>query len=56
MTERDFDLGDLALLLLAGFMAHVRDRLLADGDPDAAEIVADLVEIADDAVGRRCAG
>lgn len=50
------DLGDLALLLLAGFMAHVRDRLLEDGYPDAAEVVADLVEIADDAVGRRCTG
>lgn len=46
--EREPDLGDLVVVLLASTMAGLRDRLLADGFEPAAELVADLVEIADD--------
>ena len=42
------DLGDLVLVLLAGSLAGLRDRLEGDGFPDAASLVADLVEMADD--------
>lgn len=42
------DLGDLMIVLLAGTLAGLRDRLEADGFLPAAELVADLVEIADD--------
>lgn len=41
------DLGDIVVLLLAGTLAGLRDRLAGDGFDDAAELVADLVEIAD---------
>src|SRR5688500_4430200 len=42
------DLGDLVVVLLAGTLARLRDRLEADGFSPPAELVADLVEIADD--------
>ena len=42
------DLGDLVVVLLAGTLAGLRDRLESDGFSPAAELVADLVEIADD--------
>lgn len=42
------DLGDLVVVLLAGTLAGLRDRLDCDGFTPAAELVADLVEIADD--------
>ena len=42
------DLGDLVVILLAGTLAGLRDRLAEDGFDPAAELVADLVEIADD--------
>lgn len=42
------DLGDLVVVLLAGTLAGLRDRLAEDGFDPAAELVADLVEIADD--------
>ena len=42
------DLGDLIVMLLAGTLAGLRDRLEVDGFEPAAELVADLVEIADD--------
>jgi len=42
------DLGDLVVLLLAGTLAGLRDRLESDGFSPAAELVADLVEITDD--------
>jgi hypothetical protein len=49
------DLGDLVVVLLAATMAGVRDRLLSDGYEGAAELVAELVELADDFVTRgRC--
>ncbi|HVF53094.1 MAG TPA: hypothetical protein VNC78_05740 [Actinomycetota bacterium] len=44
---KDFDLGDLVVVLLAGTLAGLRDRLLEDGFEDAGELVSDLVEIAD---------
>jgi hypothetical protein len=41
------DLGDLVIVLLAGSLAGLRDRLFQDGFADAADLVADLVEVAD---------
>ncbi len=42
------DLGDLIVVLLASTLAGLRDRLASDGFHGASELVADLVEIADD--------
>ena len=42
------DLGDLVVVLLAGTLAGLRDRLAEDGFERAAELVADLVDVADD--------
>ena len=51
VTEtRTPDMGDLIVVLLASTLAGLRDRLLDDGFEDAAELVADLVEIADEYV------
>ena len=41
------DLGDIVVLLLAGTLAGLRDRLTTDGFERASEVVGDLVEIAD---------
>jgi hypothetical protein len=41
------DLGDLVIVLLAGTLAGLRDRLAQDGFPRASELVALLVEVAD---------
>lgn len=41
------DLGDVVVLLLAGTLAGLRDRLDDDGFTRAGELVGDLVEIAD---------
>ncbi|MGH2730784.1 MAG: hypothetical protein ACRDJI_09295 [Actinomycetota bacterium] len=46
------DLGDLVIVLLAGSLAGLRDRLFSDGFTDAAELVADLVEVADGYLAR----
>jgi hypothetical protein len=46
------DLGDLVVVLLAASLAGLRDRLVADGFDDAAGLVADLVEVADDHIAR----
>ncbi len=46
------DLGDLVVVLLAGTLAGLRDRLAGDGFEDAADLVADLVEIVDDYLTR----
>jgi len=46
------DLGDLVLVLLAGTLAGLRDRLVDDGFEPAADVVADLVEITDDYLTR----
>lgn len=50
MTVQDAspDLGDLIVVLLASTLAGLRDRLHFDGFDDAADLVADLVETADD--------
>ena len=42
------DLGDLIVVLLASSMAGLRDRLYYDGFEPAADLIADLVEAADD--------
>ena len=42
------DMGDLIVVLLAGTLAGLRDRLREDGFHPAAELVTDLVEITDD--------
>ena len=46
--EDDPNLGDLIVVLLASTLAGLRDRLHYDGFDDAAELVGDLVETADD--------
>lgn len=42
------DLGDLMIVMLAGTLAGVRDRLRSDGFEAASDLVAILVDIADD--------
>ncbi len=46
------DLGDLVIVLLAGTLAGLGDRLHRDGFEPAAELVADLVEVAEDYITR----
>ena len=46
--SRSADLGDLVVVLLASTLAALRDRLAEDGFEPAADLVADLVEVADD--------
>ncbi len=46
--ERVPDLGDFVVVLLAGCLAGLRDRLLLDDFEMAADLVADLVEIVDE--------
>ena len=46
------DLGDFIVVLLAGTLAALRDRLVDDGYERAAELVGDLVDVADDYVSR----
>ncbi len=41
-TRTEPDLGDLVIVLLAGTLASLRDRLQADGFEQASELVADL--------------
>ena len=40
--ESSADLGDLVIVLLAGTLTGLRDRLWDDGFPGAADLVADL--------------
>lgn len=47
MSRAAPDLGDLIVVLLAGNLAGIRDRLAEDGFEDASEFVADLVEAID---------
>jgi hypothetical protein len=54
--RRPPDLGDLVIVLLAGSLAGLRDRLAADGFSDAADLVADLVEVADGYMARTSPG
>ncbi len=44
------DLGDIVIVLLVGTLAGLRDRLATDGFESAADVVGDLVELADDYV------
>lgn len=46
------DLGDFVVVFLAATLAAVRDQLARDGFRDAADLVADLVEISDDYLTR----
>lgn len=48
----ELNLGDFMVIMLAGTMAGLRDRLAQDGFVPAAELVADLVDIADDYLTR----
>ena len=41
------DLGDLIIVLLAGTLSGLRDRLYDDGFGEAGDLVGDLVEVAD---------
>jgi len=41
------DLGDLVIVLLASTLSGLRDRLVSDGFPMAAQCVAETVAIAD---------
>jgi hypothetical protein len=50
------DLGDIVLLLLAGTLAGLRDRLDGDGFARAADLIGDLVEIVDDYLTRLSPG
>ena len=47
MVDELPDLGDLVVVLLAGTLAGLRDRLDSDGFTPAADLVADLVEMTD---------
>lgn len=46
--ERSPDLGDLVIVLLAGTLAGLRDRLAEDHFEGAADLVADLVDVTDE--------
>jgi hypothetical protein len=46
-TKSEPDLGDLVIVLLAGTLAGLRDRLEADGFATASELVADLTSRCD---------
>jgi hypothetical protein len=45
-------MGDLTIVLLAGTLTSLRDRLCADGYDQPARAVADLVEITNDYLDR----
>ena len=46
-TKSEPDLGDLVIVLLAGTLAGLRDRLQADGFEKASKLVADLTSRCD---------
>lgn len=46
------DLGDLVVMLLAGTLAGLRDRLVDDGYERAADLLGDLVDVANDYLSR----
>ncbi len=48
----NLDFGDVIVALLAGAMAGLRDQVADDGYTRAADLVGDLVDIADDYVTR----
>lgn len=47
-TRTEPDLGDLVVVLLAGTLAGLRDRLSDDGFTRASELVAEMTELCDD--------
>ena len=47
-TDAAPDLGDLVIVLLAGTLAVLRDRLEDDGFAGASELVADLTQHCDE--------
>jgi hypothetical protein len=51
-SDESPDLGDLVIVLLAGTLAGLRDRLESDGFPKPARCVAETVAIADRYVER----
>lgn len=46
-TTSECDLGDLVIVLLAGTLAGLRDRLDGDGFPQASDFVAELTSQCD---------
>jgi hypothetical protein len=46
-NKREPDLGDLVIVLLAGTLAGLRDRLQTDGFDNASDLVADLTRRCD---------
>jgi hypothetical protein len=50
------DLGDLIIVLLTGTLAGLHHRLADDGFDNAADLVADLIELADDYTRRATSG
>ena len=48
LAQDERALGDFVIALLAGTLAALRDQLAGDGFIDAADLVADLVEIVED--------
>ncbi len=54
-VEPSPDMGDLIVVLLASSLSALRDRLAQDGFEDSAQLVADLVDIADEYI-TNCVG
>lgn len=52
VEDRFADLGEFMIMLLASTLAALRDQLFEDGFEDAADLVAQLAEAADDYVTR----
>jgi hypothetical protein len=46
------EVGDLIVVLLAASLQGLCERLFLDGYEDAAELVADLIEVTDDYLAR----
>ena len=51
-SEGRGEFGDLIVVLLAASLRGLSERLLHDGYEDAAELVADLIEVTDDYLAR----
>jgi hypothetical protein len=51
-SEGRGEIGDLIVVLLAASLRGLSERLLHDGYEDAAELVADLIEVTDDYLAR----
>ncbi|CAN5712694.1 hypothetical protein BH18ACT15_BH18ACT15_09610 [soil metagenome] len=53
-SQQALDHGDRVVVLIANTLASLRDIMAADGFTHAADLIADLAEIADDYVARTC--